>query len=74
MKITFVKTPWWKRLFHKKDYPWPEWIPPKLSQESLERIAIAIMQVEDERGLKMPLPISYVVQPWVMAQMPKGIH
>ena len=68
MKIVNLK--WWQRLFWRTHKVY--WIPPKLSEESLENLAIAVMQVKDSRGLIMYLPAEYVLQSWVVEQFPKG--
>lgn len=45
---------------------------PELSQDSLERIAIAVMQATDKAGRMLPLyPDEFTLAPWLADQMPR---
>lgn len=68
MSMKIVKLKWWQKLFCKAHEI--NWIPPKLSEESLESLAIAVIQIKDYRGLAMNLPAEWVLQPWVVKQFP----
>ena len=44
---------------------------PKLSEESLERLVIAIIQLETDRGLKINIRPEDVLQDNILAQIPR---
>jgi hypothetical protein len=47
---------------------------PKLSQESLEKIAVAIIQAKDENGLVLRLNLEDVLTPKALEQFPRSLY
>lgn len=47
--------------------------PPKLSQETLELLVVAIIKLRDEQGRALQINPRDVLQPWVIEQFPTGI-
>jgi co-chaperonin GroES (HSP10) len=47
---------------------------PKLHQETLESVSVAVARAKDDRGLRVVLSLRDVLQPWVMEQMPAHIR
>jgi hypothetical protein len=43
----------------------------KLSQESLERLAVAVILAKDDKGCPIALRPRHVLQDWVLRQFPK---
>ena len=66
--MRIVKLSWWERLFRRLQSRY--WIPPKLSDESLEAILIAIINAKTNDGKRINISVADVLQPWVIEQLP----
>ena len=53
----------------RRDVP----ILPRLSDMSLENLTIAVMKLETIEGLKVNLPLNWILTPQVLAQFPRAI-